>query len=94
MATVQLDDSFDDTNRRFVLRIQESEVREALKRMKGGKGPWWYPNQGVEMTREYSYSMANQDVQQYLSIEQDTWGVEKKHIGTSLQEQGRHPKLY
>ena len=34
---VQLDDSFDDTNRRFVRRIQESKVREALKRMKGGK---------------------------------------------------------
>lgn len=72
-TTVQLDDSFDDTNRRFVRRIQES-VREALKRMKGGKamgGPWWYPNQGVEMSQGYSYSMANQDVQQYLSIEQD-----------------------
>ena len=36
-TTFQLDDSFDDTNRRFVRRIQESEVREALKRMKGGK---------------------------------------------------------
>ena len=36
-TTLQLDDSFDDTNRRFVRRIQESEVREALKRMKGGK---------------------------------------------------------
>ena len=35
--TVQLDDSSDDTNRRFVRRIQESKVREALKRMKGGK---------------------------------------------------------
>ena len=35
-TTVQLDNSFDDTNRRFV-RIQELEVREALKRMKGGK---------------------------------------------------------
>ena len=34
---VQLDDSFDDTNRHFVRRIQESEVREALKMMKGGK---------------------------------------------------------
>ncbi|XP_039841081.1 uncharacterized protein LOC120700963 [Panicum virgatum] len=33
----QLDDSFDDTNRRFVRRILESEVKEALKRMKGGK---------------------------------------------------------
>ena len=36
-TTFQLDDSFDDTNRRFVRRIQESEVRETLKRMKGGK---------------------------------------------------------
>ena len=36
-TTVQLDDSFDDTNRRFVRMIQESDVREALKRMKGGK---------------------------------------------------------
>ena len=36
-TTFQLDDSFDDTNRRFVRRMQESEVREALKRMKGGK---------------------------------------------------------
>ena len=36
-TTVQLDDSFDDTNRRFVRRIQELKVREALKRMKGAK---------------------------------------------------------
>ena len=36
-TTFQLDDSFDDTNKRFMRRIQESEVREALKRMKGGK---------------------------------------------------------
>ena len=36
-TTIQLDDSFDDTNRRFVRRIQELEVREALKRMKGDK---------------------------------------------------------
>ena len=36
-TTVQLDDSLDDTNKRFVRRIQESEVREALKMMKGGK---------------------------------------------------------
>ena len=36
-TTFKLDDSFDDTNRSFVRRIQESEVREALKRMKRGK---------------------------------------------------------
>ena len=35
--TLELDDSFDDTNRRFVRRIQEAEVGKALKRMKGGK---------------------------------------------------------
>jgi hypothetical protein len=35
--TFELDDSFDDTNRRFVRRIQEAETAEALKRMKGGK---------------------------------------------------------
>jgi hypothetical protein len=36
-STIELDNSFDDTSRRFVRRIQESEVKEALKRMKGGK---------------------------------------------------------
>jgi hypothetical protein len=36
-TNIELDDSFDDTNRRFVQRIQESEVKEALKRMKIGK---------------------------------------------------------
>jgi hypothetical protein len=35
--TFELDDSFDDTNRRFVRRIQEAEIGKALKRMKGGK---------------------------------------------------------
>jgi hypothetical protein len=34
---LELDDSFDDTNRRFVRRIQETEIGEALKMMKGGK---------------------------------------------------------
>ena len=35
--TLELDDSFDETNKRFVRTIQESEVGEALKKMKGGK---------------------------------------------------------
>jgi hypothetical protein len=34
---LELDDSFDDTNKFFVRRIQEIDIREALKRMKGGK---------------------------------------------------------
>jgi hypothetical protein len=36
-STVRLDDSFEDTNRRFMRRIQVQEVREALKRMKVSK---------------------------------------------------------
>ena len=35
--TLELDDSFNDTNIRFVRWIQEAEFGEALKRMKGGK---------------------------------------------------------
>ena len=58
--------------RRFVRRIQESEVREALKRMKGAKtmGPDDIP---IEVWRCLgdSYSMANQAVQPYFSIKQD-----------------------
>jgi RNA binding exosome subunit len=34
---IELDDSFDDTNRRFVRRIQQSEVKEALKMIKTDK---------------------------------------------------------
>jgi hypothetical protein len=34
---IELDISSDDLNRQFVHRIQESEVKDALKRMKGGK---------------------------------------------------------
>uniref|UniRef100_A0A8I6Y6K2 Reverse transcriptase domain-containing protein n=1 Tax=Hordeum vulgare subsp. vulgare TaxID=112509 RepID=A0A8I6Y6K2_HORVV len=36
-STIELDDSFDDTNLCFVRRIQACEVKEALKRMKVGK---------------------------------------------------------
>ena len=49
-STIELDDSFDETSMRFVRRIQESEVKEDLKRMKGGKtmGPDCIP---VEVRR-------------------------------------------
>jgi hypothetical protein len=36
-SSIELDISSDDLNRHFVRRIQESEVKDALKRMKGGK---------------------------------------------------------
>jgi hypothetical protein len=35
--SIELDISSDDLNRQFIRRIQESEVKDALKRMKGGK---------------------------------------------------------
>jgi hypothetical protein len=36
-SSIELDISSDDLNRQFVRRIQESVVKDALKRMKGGK---------------------------------------------------------
>jgi hypothetical protein len=36
-SSIELDIFSDDLNRQFVCRIQESEVKDALKRMKGGK---------------------------------------------------------
>jgi hypothetical protein len=36
-SSIELDISSDDLNRQFVRRIQKSEVKDALKRMKGGK---------------------------------------------------------
>jgi hypothetical protein len=36
-SSTKLDISSDDLNRQFVRRIQESEVKDALKRMKRGK---------------------------------------------------------
>jgi hypothetical protein len=36
-SSIELDISSDDLNRQFVRMIQESEVKDDLKRMKGGK---------------------------------------------------------
>jgi hypothetical protein len=36
-SSIELDISSDDLNRQFMCRIKESEVKDALKRMKGGK---------------------------------------------------------
>jgi hypothetical protein len=36
-SSIKLDISSDDLNRQFICRIQESEVKDALKRIKGGK---------------------------------------------------------
>ena len=96
-TNVQLDNSFDDTNRSFVQRIQESEVREALKRMKGCKamGPDAIP---IKVWRCLGDIAIVWLTKMFNSIFQsnempEEWRLEK-HIGTNLQEQGRHPKLY
>ncbi|AQK94588.1 Nuclear pore complex protein NUP205 [Zea mays] len=49
-STIELDEPFDDNNRGFVRRIQEYEVKEALKRMKVGKamGPDGIPIETLE----------------------------------------------
>ena len=51
-SSTELDISSDDLNRHFVRRIQESEVKDALKRMKGGKamGPDGIP---IEVWRSF-----------------------------------------
>ena len=51
-SSIELDISSDDLNRHFVRRIQESEVKDALKRMKGGKamGPDGIP---IEVWRSF-----------------------------------------
>jgi hypothetical protein len=36
-SSIDLDITFNDLNRHFVSRIQESEVKDTLKKMKGGK---------------------------------------------------------
>jgi hypothetical protein len=70
---IQLDDSFDDLNRCFVRRIQESEVKESFKENERGQGDGhgWYPNRGMEMPWGYCYCLANQVLQPYFSIKQD-----------------------
>jgi hypothetical protein len=51
-SSIELDISSDDLNRQFVRRIQESEVKDALKRMKGGNamGPDGIP---IEVWRSF-----------------------------------------
>jgi hypothetical protein len=51
-SSIELDISSDDLNRHFVHRIQESEVKDALKRMKRGKtmGPDGIPIEQVTET--------------------------------------------
>ena len=92
--TLELDDSLDDTNRRFVRRIQELEIGEALKRMKGGKatGP-----DGILI--EVWRCLGDREIVwltklfNHFSVKQDAGRMEK-YISTYLQKKGRCSKLY
>ena len=94
-STIELDDSFDETSMRFVRRIQESEVKEALKRMKGGKamGPDCIPIEVWKGLKD-SDSMANQAFQPHFLGKQDARRMETEYISTNLQEQGGCSELY
>jgi hypothetical protein len=68
-SPIELDISSDDLNRQFVRRIQESEVKDTLKRMKGGKtmgpdgrqddGSGWDTYRSVEDSWRHSDSLAH-----------------------------------
>jgi hypothetical protein len=70
-SSIELDISSDDLNSQFVRRIQESEVKDALKRMKGGKamGPDGIP---IEVWRSLGdVAIVWLTKLTYLPIEQD-----------------------
>jgi hypothetical protein len=58
---IELDISSDDLNRQFVRSIQESEVKDVLKKMKGGKvmGPDGIPIEMGRTLERRSDSLAN-----------------------------------
>ena len=84
-STIELDDSFDETSVRFV-RIQESEVKEALKRIKGGKamGPDCIPIEVWKGLRDIAIVW----LIKLFKGKQDARRMEKEYISTNLQEHG------
>ena len=94
--TLELDDSFDDTNRRFVRRIQEVEIGEALKRMKGGKamGPDGIPIEVWRCLGDRAIVWLTKFFNLIFSVKQGAGRMEKKYISTYLKKQGRCSKLY
>ena len=86
--TLELDDSFDDTNRRFVRRIQEVEIGEDLKRMKGGKamGPDGIPIEVWRCLGDRAIVWLTKLFNLIFSVKQDARRMEK-YISTYLQKQ-------
>jgi hypothetical protein len=60
-SSIELDISSNDLNRQFVHRIQESEVKNALKRMKGrqGDGSGWDTYRSVKDSCRRSDNLAH-----------------------------------
>ena len=85
--TLELDDSFDDTNRRFVRRIQEAEIGEALKRMKRGKamGPDGIPIEVWRCLGDRAIVWLTKLFNLIFSVKQDARRMEK-YISTYLQK--------
>jgi hypothetical protein len=87
--TIELDDSFDDTNRRLVRRILESEVKEALKRMKGENGMdnGCVPIEVRRGLKDIAVVWLTKLSISFLG-KQDAKRMETEYISTNLQEQG------
>nr|CAB3499326.1 unnamed protein product [Digitaria exilis] len=73
---LELDDSFDDINRCFVRRIQETEIGEALKRMKGGKtmGPDGIPIELMSHTMKLWERVIEHRLRGATSVTQNQFG--------------------
>nr|CAB3475315.1 unnamed protein product [Digitaria exilis] len=73
---LELDDSFDDINRCFVRRIQEAEIGEALKRMKGGKamGPDGIPIELMSHTMKLWERVIEHRLRGATSVTQNQFG--------------------
>ncbi|AQK72942.1 Retrovirus-related Pol polyprotein LINE-1 [Zea mays] len=82
-STIELDEPFDDNNRGFVRRIQEYEVKEALKRMKVGKamgpdgGPW-------KNTNTMGYEDGDVSLDGQVVPKKDIF----RYLGSMLQKEG------
>ncbi|GJN27497.1 hypothetical protein PR202_gb15526 [Eleusine coracana subsp. coracana] len=84
---LELDDSFDDNNRRFVRRIQETKIEEALKRMKSGKAmdPDGIP---IERRRTCLYGLPNETWEVTLPAEEVPSELPEPVLGINFARDG------
>jgi hypothetical protein len=93
-SSIELDISSDDLNRQFVRRIQESEVKDALRRMKGGKAmdPDGIPIDVWRSLRDVAIVWLTKLFN--LIFRSNKMPDEWRRISTNLEEQGGRAKLY